>query len=272
MKYDYKVLIRRKRLITVIFIETIAICVVSLLFFRGQRSEYFGSTYDICFLINGKTMPLSFIVLLVVPILGSVPNADIDEAEGNNKYCVIVKKGVIKYYCSKHLVTFISGFINVLYCLEFLYFFEMIAVNTCGTVYTTDGSLLMDFLMPDLEKQYFNNLIIEHPIVFTQMAFVLIAVFGGLCGNLSYAINQNIKSPGITYLGSFLIAFSLSFFLQFASAIGDKIPYYNVFHLNLVYSRISVNDSFIFIIVFCWLFLILFLAVLLQLRAVLIDD
>lgn len=185
--------------------EKLVVGLVSVLVFYGKHPEFFASAIDSNYVFNSKTVAFGFIMLLIVPLIGSLPNADIDKEAGTSRYLYISRFGVRKYYSAQCTANFVLGFLNVLYVFELLYLFEHLAINTAGSVYLADEALIIDFMFPDVERITYFNLLISHPYLFDQLVFILTAIFGGLCGSLTYSLNHFITTASLSYTSGFLI-------------------------------------------------------------------
>ncbi len=262
---DLKILYKRDKLSKIVLTETVVITVVSIIQFCGIYPEYGGSKYDLFFLFSDKTVAYSFVMLLIIPIIGSLPYSDSYFVENNLRYNIISKVGKKKYYFSKYLTCFITGFLNCLFVFELAYLFQILAINNNGNVYCSNGALNFDFLFPESYKVYFSNMIINHPYLLVQIDILFICLFSGTCGCLSYALSQVISIKGLVYVNSFLVTFSISFILQYVGMIGFLLAYFNVFRFSTSLIETSPRDLTIVVICILWVVFNVILTTIIQL-------
>lgn len=263
--FDLKVLFKREKFAKIVLFEAVIIAVVSIFQFCGKYPEYAGSKYDLFFLFSDKSVAYSFVMLMIIPIIGSLPYSDNYFVEGNLRYSIISKVGKKKFYISKYLTCFLLGFINCLFVFEIAYIFQVIAINTSGSVYCSNGALNFNFLFPDSYKVYFENMFISHPLLLVQLNILFISLFSGCCGCLSYALSQVVAINGLVYVNSFIVTFILSFFLQYIDKIGFLLAYFNVFRFNTNILEFFSEDYIIKLICLSWIILTIILSFIIQL-------
>lgn len=263
--YDFQVLFKREKFSKIIFWETLIICVLFIMFYCGKHPEYLGSKYDISFLYNDKFNVFSLMIMMITPIIGSLPYSDNYYIEDNLRHLIICKKGKKKYYLEKYTIVFISGMINCLFVLELIFFLQLVSINVSGSVYCSDGSLTYNFLFPEESILYLPDILIERPYLLNQLVYLLISLFSGCCGCLSYALSQKIPIKGLAYVYSFLVLFTISFLLQYFPKIGYLLVYYNIFRLSSHPLDFNADISILTLICLIWIILVIALTTIIQL-------
>ena len=158
-----------------------------------------------------------------------------------------------KYFLSKYLISFISGFIVIFIPLVVSYCSVILALdfndNVLNIVQATANETNIEAF---LSNYTFYQIYLENPYMFIFIFIFLISIFGGFCAVTAFSISLVVKQKVIAYIGMFL------FLIVEMLVIGNlPVPfgYYNIQNIIQPDTRIVIEP--IVYIVWLGIFLII---------------
>ena len=225
LQYDFSVWFQRDKMSKMFLIDCVIIIVFACFSFAGTSTLGYGSIYDFHILLNDRYNVVTALLYILIPILACLPHADVGYEEDTLKLAVVIRSNRIIYYTSRLFVVFLSGFLHILFILEFLYVLQLAAINLqTSFVYVENYSLL--FFVPDMTMA-FSQLLYNHPIVYAQFYFVMVSCFAGSIAVLSYVLAEYMYNRMVACISGFVVSIVFSVVFQFL--FGLRLSYFMVF-------------------------------------------
>ncbi|MEG0267023.1 MAG: hypothetical protein RR659_05190 [Bacilli bacterium] len=231
LKYHYDVLLTKKSfkyfcIIAIIFNLLYAIFALGSslgyqvnngfdlgLLFTMDNGEYIGAN-----LIRLDLIKLLAFIILLLYIPNLVANISYDEL--SFKDTIEMRIGRSKFLKSKLLTSFIIGF-----TIAFLFYglntlFMQIAIDSKSSIISSGISFRL------YENALFPMLVETNPNIFALMYCMLISIFYGLIGLITYSLSLIIDRKAITIVAPMLLVFAYSCMLE--KMIGSKASIINI--------------------------------------------
>ncbi|MBR0137522.1 MAG: hypothetical protein IJM15_03865 [Erysipelotrichaceae bacterium] len=212
------VLHARGKLARIILAETVLISVISFFLFGGKDSVTYASAYDFSIMINDHTSVLSTIIMILLPLFGSFTIGDVFSAEEGIRSYLLARKGKGRYISGKICVLLMVSFLNTLFMFELFTFYESVSIRLTGNLYIPENfSQIISYCLENYNPQ-----MLDHPVFFTHLFFMLMSLFASGCGLLSAGIGLYFTNPVFSYISGFVAATGVSL-------INWKYSYFGLF-------------------------------------------
>ncbi len=208
----------------------------------------------------GNTLSESFYYIFstILPIICVVPFADsyFRDYNKNTVSIIVLRSSPEKYYFSKGIAVFVSGFSVVLLCLMLNFLLNFIAFPISkGCDFTMFPTYYSDFFCKGLwaDNILLKNLFTAHPYLYNFLFVFVISFVGAIYSVIVYNISYFVKKQHILMLSSMFI---FSNVLAILSAI---VPGLNIRLENYCFAFSQVGDVKVYnliIMLFVYLFLI----------------
>ncbi len=247
--YYFRILFKNTKYLSLCTILLIASIIFTTVYFRNTNtidSSFLPFTELFPFFLN-PTNRIYFVLLInIMPLLVSIPIADILKLENKCKYNILTRKNKHINVLSKIIVSFFCGFSMVFIILASNVLFSNIILNQG----TQDFYYYLNFFVPNNEHIMtitipFYNLLLSDPFVFSILYVILLSTLGGCLSLVTLSIGLNINSILVIYCLTFIFVFSGNILTFIVPGIVDVFDPIYVVGNNFVY----ILGYFLFFIV-----------------------
>jgi len=195
-----------------------------------------------------------YIFSVILPIVCVIPFADsyFRDRNKNTLPIIILRSSPIKYYFSKGIAVFVSGFIVVFICLMLNFLMNFIAFPVSkGCDFTMFSTYYSDFYIKGYwsDNILLKNLFVGYPYLYNLLFLFIISVLGGVYSIIVYNISYYTKKQHILMLSSMFI---LSNILAIISTISNNfnIRIENYCFAFSQFERIETTNIIIMIVLY----------------------
>lgn len=196
---------------------TLCICMlfIGLLFtiayipdFNRIEGSFMSFSHFMPFFMNTTNRIFYVIFMLVMPLIVSIPIADIIKLENNCQYHILSRYNKRTVLLSKIVVSFFCGFSLYFIVLAGSILFSHIIFHqgnmdfySYSTFFVPNNQHLVKLILP------FYNLLLSNPFLASVVHTLIISLLGGFLSLLTLSVGLHFKSLLVTYCFSFIVTF-----------------------------------------------------------------
>lgn len=226
LRYDFFLLLKRTPFLIVcsVLIGYVFMLTFSSLSEYGTiRLENYGSAY-MANLIMDQSSPFRFTsLLLVFPLIIAVPIGRMMIIERKCSINIFVRKSKRIYMISKHITSFVAGFLMMFMTLMFAIVFAYIIFGEEQNFYNQYMTVFYGYSVNNIKTllRYY-NLYFQNPLLYLVLYSLLVSLVMGIVSQLTMTIALFIHYKVIIYGGFFI----LSMFTVFIHPM--IVPFYEI--------------------------------------------
>ena len=238
LKKDLYILYHKKIFMATLIILTLLISYICL---HDINNAYkCGKSYQHFFTIVFDPAKQSILTAFfyIIPLLVVLPFSDTWINEVKMTDIIFTRIQRYKFFISKYIISFLSGFLILFIPLMIAYIAEIVTLDFNDNVLNILAYSIPEHSIASMARNYaFYELYVQHPYVYIIMFNLIISMFGGLYAISAFSISLLVNNKVIPYIAVFFFSVISLLLISF---LPTQFGYYSIQRISQPFTNFDI--------------------------------